>query len=531
MTEPVSTNVTPNDQAELHQTLSRNISISLITNILYLITRLFIPPFILHYISLADYGIWSYCFILISYLGMSVFGITNVYVRYAAVYAANGEVGKINRLVSTGIISVALLCAILLPLLYIAIPLILELFNITPEFSETAFFLIFGTMLIFMIDLTVGAFGYVLQSLQKIAAERLIWTASYLVETACIVFFLMAGFGVYGLLYAFIIRTLIAISLYVVACYKVLPGLSIGWKHFDKSMLKLFYKFGGIVQISGLLGVLNRSIEKLIAGFFIGVEATGLYEIGEKFPIMSLMLPGAISTAFLPASAHMHAREMQENMIETFIRVSRLINIITGLMMGFMAAFSSPLIISWIGIDKKYEAAASILAWFTIAYQMDVLTGPVSAIYRSINKPLREWAYGILQLLLVVAAAFIGFMQFGYTIQVINVSVATMMVASALIYIGWNNSYLRISQLKYLVEVIFPGLIPYAFGYGLFALFAPWFANFRDHRTDTFLLLFLAWVIYVMIVPSFFYAFFCHKEEKKWIRSRIAKPFQFLIKK
>lgn len=519
-----------NEHTIIHNTISRNIVVSVLTNILYLLTRLFIPPFILHYVTLGEYGIWSYCFILISYLGMSVFGVTNVYIRYVAIYAAKGDTKSISRLISTGIIAVLLLCIVLIPLLWFGLPLLFKPLHLSSDLYSLAFYLIFGTMIIFMIDLTVGAFGYVLQSLQKIVAERMIWTFSYLIETACIVIFLLLGSGVYGLLYAFFIRTVTAIILYTIVCFRALPGLSLRLRNFDRKMLSLFFHFGGIVQLSGLLGILNRSLEKIIAGFFISVEATGLYEVGEKFPVMALMLPGSINMVFLPTTAHLHAREMHSKIVDIYVKGGRLINMLTGMMMGFMAPFAAPIIIAWIGIDPKYQDAASILAWFTIAYQMDVLTGPASAIYRSINQPRKELIYGYLQLSMVVVAVAVGFFCCGYTIAVINITVASMKVLSALIYLLYSNQNLDVSHRKYFFEVIVPGLIPYAFGYSLMWLSLPLFASAANNRYETFFYLLLACIAYTVAASLFLFFVICTKKEKNSFRRQISYTIRELFR-
>lgn len=509
------------DHVDIQNTLSRNVVVSLFTNILYLVTRLFIPPFILSYVSLEEYGIWSICFILISYLGVSVIGVTNVYIRYVAVFAAKGEFKKINQLVSTGLISVSLLCLLLIPIMWFGLPFVFEPLHISPNLYQIAFFLIFGTMLIFMADLSVGVFGYILQSLQKIVQERIIWTISYMLETVLIVLFLVSGYGIYGLLYAFLLRVISAVVLYTIACFRALPELSISVSYFDRKMLKLFFHFGGIVQISGLLGILNRSLEKIIAGFFIGVEATGLYEVGEKFPVMALMLPGSINAVLLPTTAHLHAKELKSKIIQIYVKGSRLINILTGLMMGFMAPFASAIIIAWLGPKPEYQIAASILAWFTIAYQMDVLTGPASAIYRSINKPGQELIYGVLQLLLVVVGTATGFLFFGYTIMAINIAVASMKVISALIYISYSNRYFKVSEIEFFFKVYFPGLVPYIFGYGLAWLSSQWFLEVKDNRIDTLFYLLFVWIAYVLTIPAFLYAFFCQEDEQRSIRKQL----------
>ncbi|MCP5508729.1 MAG: oligosaccharide flippase family protein, partial [Chlamydiales bacterium] len=456
-----------NENNDIRDAVSTNVIVSILTNVFYLFTRLFIPPFILSYVPLNEYGLWSYCFILISYLGMSVFGVTNVYVRYVAIYYANGEMDKINRLVSTGLITITLLCVFFLPILWWGLPWIIGLFKIGDALHSMAFILFFGTAVVFMIDLTLGTYGNLLHSLQRIDAERYVWTASYLVETLLIVIFLMNGMGIYGLLAAYFVRIFLAILLYAIIVHRLLPQLSISFRNFDRSMLKLFYHFGGIVQLSGILGVVNRSIEKIFSGLFLSMKATGLYEVGLKFPIMTLMIPGSVNAVFLPATAHYHAKEQRGEIMKVFLKGSRFINIITGMMMGFFAAFSGPLIGCWLGPDPQYQAAVGILAIFTVAYQMDVLTGPASAIYRSIEQPVKELWYGLSQFVFVIAAAAYVFTVYGASIMTINITVVSMMVLSAAGYLVFSALFLQVSLWEYFKQVIVPGFLPYLFAFAL----------------------------------------------------------------
>src|SRR5204863_8266893 len=91
------------DREGMKNLVSKNISLRLASKVLYLFTRIFLPPLTLHYVSLEEYGIWAACFIFVSYLGMSAFGISNVYVRYVAEYRAKQETEKINGSISTGV--------------------------------------------------------------------------------------------------------------------------------------------------------------------------------------------------------------------------------------------------------------------------------------------------------------------------------------------------------------------------------------------------------------------------------------------
>jgi len=513
------------ESQELQHTLSRNVLVSILSNILYLATRLFIPPFILGYIPLAEYGLWSYCFVLISYFGMSVFGVTNVYVRYVAIYFANSDYRSINQLISTGLVAVTVLCALLLVPLWFILPYVIGLFTISQELYSKAFILFFSTVVVFMIDLTLGAFGYILQSLQKIVAERLIWTFSIIVETACIVIFLLMGFGVYGLLMAFFLRNLIAIGLFAIMAYRYLPTLSLSLKFFDLSKLALFYRFGGVVQLSGVLGVVNRSIEKVFAGLFISMEATGLYEVGVKFPITAMLIPSSATAVFLPTTAHLHAQKKTNEIRQIFISGSRFVTLITGIMMGFLFAFAAPLIACWLGPDPKYAVAATILTCFTVAYQMDVMTGPASAIYRSIGKPKKELLYGALQFVLVLAAAGVGFSIYGFTVIVINSAVVSMMMLSSMVYMSYSCVYLKVAQNLFWKQILLPGFLPYLLGIIFRWLMDAWLLDAGSSRWHLLFVLLIALSLYTLTSVLLIYRFVCSYEERAKLQQYLKRCF------
>lgn len=515
-------------EQELSRTLSKNILVTFLANFFYLLTRLVLPPIILKYVTLAEYGLWSYCFILLSYLGMSIFGITNVYVRFVAFFATKGESDNINRLVSTGLVTISTICLISIPVFWYGLPYIFPYFNVPQNLMQTAFIVTFSTLLIFIMDLTMGVFGYILHGLQLISLERIIWTISFTIESILIVVLLYAGYGIYALPAAFFFRVVINVVLSTIASYHYLPTLSIKLKYFDKNMFRHFYHFGGIVQLSGLIGIFNRSIEKLMAGIFIGLVPTALYEIGQKFPITATNLPGAVNAVFLPASTQLHANEMKGKIAEMYLQGTRFINITTGMMMGFMAAFSHPIILSWLGNNPQYAIAAVIMSFFTIAYQMDIITGPAGSIYKSINHPEKELAYGILEIILIVLGTAIGFIYFGYTVMVINVCVVSMKVLASLIYLAYSNYFFKIKQTPFWLKVFIPGLFPYLVGYVQFRLMHPWFEAVAQNRWETFGLLIAALGIYMIIVMALTLGVFCSSQERAMLRDHLYHSFKNL---
>ena len=237
----------------LKEKLFKNFSLEFAARIYYLATRFLLTPITLTYVTLEEYGIWAACFILISYMGMSSMGIANVYIRYVAQYNAKNEQDKINRLISTGLMLTTSICVVLTAILLLGLPWIVHLLKIPASLSHTASVLVLATAGTFMLDLSFGVFNNTLNGLQKNAQINLVWASTVTLEVATAILLLKTGHGIYSLAWAFGIRYLVSTVLMAVCCYRAMPGLSVSWRHFDRANLRIFFGYGSVVQISGLL--------------------------------------------------------------------------------------------------------------------------------------------------------------------------------------------------------------------------------------------------------------------------------------
>ena len=78
----------------VRDSLSRNVTVDIASRFGYLFTRFLLPPFILAHVSLESYGLWATAFIVVSYLGISTMGISNVYIKYVAEFSAKKELSQ-----------------------------------------------------------------------------------------------------------------------------------------------------------------------------------------------------------------------------------------------------------------------------------------------------------------------------------------------------------------------------------------------------------------------------------------------------
>lgn len=519
------------DKHEMQRLISRNLVISVLAKIFQLVTRVFIPPLTLYFVSLEEYGIWAICFVLISYLGLGAFGVSNVYIRYVAEYHARQEIEKINKLVSTGTLIVTVISLLLLIGFWFLLPTFVEeTFKIPEHLQQTAFIFFYVTACIFMLNLSLGAFIFALNGLQKIAETTIIWIGCLTLETVLIVVLLFMGFGIYALLYAVVIRYVVSIVAHTVLSYKLIPGLSIGIQHIDWSYLKLFYRYGGILQLLGTLSIFIGSIDKLVAGSAFSMQATALIDTGKKFPVMAASMPASMNAVFLPATAYMYSQRRNEELLSMYMQGSRFMNLLTGFMMGYLAAFAPLIVAAWLGTKPEFQMAAIIMTLFTLPQQIHIITGPGTAFFNGTAHPARTLFYPIVNLIVigVMAAAILLWSEM--TLMSLMWLVVLSTIVSALAYIFYTNHKMRLSQWTYFVKVLVPGLIPYAVGYLVLWLMYPWVTVALQNRWYALQIGTIGGIIYTILTVFVIWAIL-NAQEREYLRHQFAKSTKYFIRR
>ncbi len=465
------------DPQGIHQTVARNTLVSMLSTIIYLVTRVLVPPVTLHYLGVETWGIWSFCFVITGYLGMGAFGISNVYIRYSAIFKAQNDAPAINCLVSTGLSLTIPFSLVVMGLLYLVMPSLIAYFNISPSNRDMAFMLFTTTVATFLLQLTLSAFDSVLVGLQQIAASRQAQIAATLTETFLIIAGMVAGLGVYALMLAFVVRNLLSVTLTLALVRRFLPEFRLGPSLIDRAYYRHFWSYGGALQFNGLLSMLAGTLDRILFLKFFGEKAAGLLDIGQKFPRMAVFIPETISGVIYPAVAHLQQGEHHAEIEQLYIRGCRYINLIMASLVGFMAPFSIQIMAVWMGVDTDLGMAPFLMLIFCLPFHAHVFTGPASAVFKGLGQPLLETHYPVYKIAAIAAlVALVALIQ-GIEMRALALATAGGALLSAMAYVAFANLRLRIRLGPFFRAALLPGLLPYALGFALEALTAPWLAQ------------------------------------------------------
>lgn len=438
-----------------------NASYAMFAKVFYLTSRLLVPPLVLAHISLAEYGLWSACFVLIMYIGLTDVGFSSVYVRFVARFHAQGDLNSINRLLSTGVLTLSLMAVLVWLGLWLLLPHILDFLKVDPHQRGTASILVLGATAMFLFDLSLGAYCYLLHGLQRIREEQRVAIIGYALELLLIFAFLMLGLGVYSLLAAFVLRYLWSLSAFIRLAHRYLPGLEVRARHFDRAMLRHFFSFGLPVQASALIGTALFSLDRVVAGFLLGPKGIALFELGAKLPVAAISVPSAISNVTMPAAARLASSDDLSGIRELHQKTSRAICMLAGFPLAFMALFATPISDAWIGPHEELAQLPLILTLTALWSHLHITTGPGSAVYRAMGRVGNEFVYHTLRITCVGSGIGLALLGIESTATALIAGLASGSALAALLYLTYNQRRLGLPVRSLLPGVLLPGMTGY----------------------------------------------------------------------
>lgn len=512
-------NNTSNNRTILNRKATTNSLYSMAVNLWYLLSRFLMTPLILHYLSLPEYGLWSLCFVVMSFLALSSMGLEATYIKYVAQFHAEKKPKAINQLLSTGLLVTSIFALVTIFVLWQGLPLLLALLKIPAGLTDKAYFVFMGTGFIFMLDISLNCFARALDGYQYLALTAKIRFWSSIVELLLIIPLLMTGFGIYGLMTAFFLRYLLVILVNIIYAYKLIPDLHLSLHLVNRPSFKILLTYGSRMQLLSIINILISTFDRLIITSFLGLAANGLYEIGRKIPIKGARIPTEISGAIMPAISHLQGNKDMAGARILFLSGSRYMALLSAPLFCFFAAIAPQAIFVWLG--NGYTEAIVIMQIISLSTIIHLLTGASSALARGLGRLDWELKYSSLNLFLCLTATPLLAWFFGLLGAAVGVSMA--ITCSSCYFISITHKFFKISLAEYMIPVLSP--LPLAFLTGIILYFILQIGtNGIEHRGVMLLFLLVAGTGYfILFALLLLLSGNLTVQEKAWLRDSFAR--------
>ncbi len=453
----------PGPMHEVKRRFGRNVLATICARVVNMLRGVLLVPFVLAHIGLEAYGIWTTIFILVSYVGVTTLGISNVYVKYVAEFHARKEYDKANSLLSTGLAVTIPLCAAVFAAIVLGWNSIAPWLRLPAAHAADGKEAVLIVLGVFLSSIALSAFSDMLTGTQQIASTQLFLTISILAELVMIVWLVGAGRGIRGLAEAYLVRTVVNDALTIWWACRRHKWLRLSLRRVRRESLKYVMHFGGLVQFQGMLAIFLASVERVAALGFIGASAAGLLDVAKKWPVSLSNVPMAFFAAMLPAAAHVDAAKDSPDRLrhlqQLYLRGSRYANLCTAAFVAAIAFWAQPILHVWLGAQlPTSHALLSLFVVFSLATQFHMLTGPGTSVLRGMGRVYEEFTYSIPNLILLgftlPAARWI---EGRWTPLGIGVAVSLATAGSACVLMVRMLVVLELPLARFIGEVIAPG--------------------------------------------------------------------------
>ncbi|HEY1903634.1 MAG TPA: hypothetical protein VGG56_14465 [Terracidiphilus sp.] len=453
---------------EVHQQFGRNVMATIVARMVNMARGVCLVPFLLARIGLEAYGIWTTIFILVTYVGLTTMGISNVYIKYVAEFHARREYDKANALLSTGLAVTIPLCAAIFGCLVLGWNWFAPWLHLPPAHASDGKEAVLIVLGVFLSSIAFNAFGDMLTGTQQIASTQVFLTIGIVVEFALIVWLVSAGRGIRGLAEAYLARTVINDGLTWWWAHRTIKWLHLSPRRVQRESLKYVVHFGGLVQLQSILGIFQVSVDRLAALTMIDASAAGLLDVAKKWPTSLSSIPTAFFAALLPAASHVDAASDRDtwlkNLQELYLSAARHSNLCTAAFSSAMAFWAVPIMHVWLGPALPMrDSLIPLFVVFSIAMQFHMLTGPGTSIFRGMGRVYEEFNYSIPNLiLLAVTVPLSRWIEGAWTPFGIGVAVSVATALSACVLMGRVLFVLDMELTRFLRVVVVPGFACYA---------------------------------------------------------------------
>jgi O-antigen/teichoic acid export membrane protein len=459
---------------EVNRQFGRNVMATIVARVVNMARGVCLVPFLLAHIGLEAYGIWTTIFILVTYVGLTTLGISNVYIKYVAEFHARREYDKANALLSTGLAVTIPMCATIFACVLLGWNWLAPWLHLPAAHASDGKEAVLVVLGVFLSSIAFNAFGDMLTGTQQIASTQVFLTISILAEFALIVWLVSAGRGIRGLAEAYLARTVINDGLTWWWAHRTIKWLRLSPRRVRRESLRYVLHFGGLVQLQSMLAIVQVSVDRLAALTMINASAAGLLDVAKKWPTSVSSIPTAFFAALLPAASHVDAASNRSawlsNLQKLYLHGARYSNLCTAAFASAMAFWSVPILHVWLGPALPMrDSLIPLFVLFSMAMQFHMLTGPGTSIFRGMGRVYEEFNYSLPNLLLLsVTLPMSRWLAGGWTPLGIGVAVSVATAVSACWLMGRVLVVLDLKLSRFLREVIVPGF----WCYGLAGLLA-----------------------------------------------------------
>ena len=483
----------------------KNTYYQFISQILNFIFPIFLTPFIIGKIGVAEFGIYALVLGFIGTFGLFDISLSSSFVKFISEYYYKKEFTNLNKFINTGLISYTLFSAIFVVLGWLFADEIVSFINVSEDLREKSIFVLKVSLFTFFTANSSVIFMSILISRQMMYKTTILGMILSVIGFISNIVLLIFGYGLKGIILIQLISVVISTIINIIIVKTSLPEYRFNPFQFDMQMLKGMSSFGFQMQVSKLSSFASEKIDEFLLAYFSALNNVTYFNIANKLTRIARFVPYQLVPQVAPVAAELNSRGEQKKLEQLFDDASKYFSIASIPLFIFMIFFSDVIVTAWMG--PGYDVSIHILRILLVGQLFNsIYSTPGNSITPNIGVPKFQMYEGVINLVVNVVLSFFFIKYYG-VIGAAYGNTMAVIVSSLYVFLVTTRFFSRrisdIFKTVYL-KPIYVSVIVSSVLY-LFYLYAE--KNFLSitGRTQSFIYLIpLSFLFFLVVIPWVF---------------------------
>jgi O-antigen/teichoic acid export membrane protein len=308
-------------------------------------------PMVVRALGTERFGILALVWVVFGYFGLFDLGLGRTTTRYVADCLGRDETGKLPAYLWTTVLLQTAIGAAAAVLLQISAPLIVRRFlNIPAGFqAETILTLrLVGWSLPIMF--VSSSFRGALEAAQRFDLVNAVKVPLNVLFYVLPLLGVALGYSLPGIVVLLVLSRVAAMAVWGAMDLRVLPALR-ARPVLRRELVRPLFSFSGWLGLSGILYAVTTSIDRLVIGSLLTVEAVTYYSAPYEAINRIGVVPGSLSMVLFPAFSALDAARRMEKIEALFARSTKFLLLSTGPVFVLLMFFAGDGLRLWLGPD------------------------------------------------------------------------------------------------------------------------------------------------------------------------------------
>ncbi len=420
------------------------------------VLMLVLTPFVIRHVGLESFGVWAVVNGLLAFTSLLEAPSALAAIKYISRTNTHESVGKIDRLVSN----------LLATQLGLAAPVLVGvaifafgwpgLLSPDVELRGTAriICLIVGGAI--AVNFPLGLSKSLLAGMGRQVEVHVLGIIGSLLNAACVVGSLRAGFGLMGLSIAAAASLLLPGILAWFRVYRLLPSLRVSPRHCSRDQLCELAGFGGASFVTNVAMTVVRRIDVLLLSGPLGLGAVAVFQVAARVADQAQMFLCQLANALTPAMGELFGGDDSRRRAAWFLHGSLISLSLAIVPCIFLIMEAEDLLVWWVG--QEFLGAVVPLRILAISLLIGCLEDHTGNVLSMGGRHRALAAYWVIIAVTKIVASLVLLPHWGLAAPAAGTLIASV-IGKIFLAIPDALRLLRVTIVKYVRSVLMPTLI------------------------------------------------------------------------